>query len=836
MNDFLIWLIIVEIISILAFPLCFRFFNLSPERGYAFSKVLGLLVWGYFFWLGNITGLLSNNSAGSLCALLVLALFSWLVGLRKNSADLLTWLKTNKRLVAFSELVFILFFLTWTVVRAANPEIIGTEKPMELAFINSIFQTPSFPPSDPWLSGYAISYYYFGYVLVAAFMHLAGSASGVAFNLAISLTFALVASSSSGLLVSLLMMKDREISDQDISKKQLNRILVISLLAAVMILLLGNAEGFLEMLHSRGFFWEGLAEGKGVSPFWQWLDIKDLSDAPALPLDWRPGRPGGTWWWRASRVLQDYTMDGQSREIINEFPFFSYLLADLHPHVLAMPFVILVIYAGWYFFQFYPVSHKRIGFRGIFDFLKDPPVWVLGFMCGSLLFINTWDFPIYFGLICLSFLFSILLKHGWEGKRLLETIMFAIPLGLVCILLYSPFILSLSSQAGGLLPSLIFRTRTVHFLVMFFPQLIIILGFLIMMFKKAENKQVMLKIFGTILGIALIIWLVSMAVIFLPYWISNQAGGWLARISGINDAFNNTQQGILGIYGANDASHLLLETISRTLHDPILLILLLILTAACIFILRTKRITSTQSTSSPDCYILILVFLATLLALFPEFFYLRDQFGWRMNTIFKFYFQVWVLYSIAAAFALGSMNWNVRKVGRVFLLLIAALGLMTGLVYPLFSLLDKTNSFRQVDWSLDGNRYFELTNPTEYIAIEQLTGLPYGVVAEAVGGSYSGYGRVSRMSGYPTVLGWPGHELQWRGGGTEIGSREGDVRLLFETSDWATAKLILDQYQISYVFIGTLERSTYTVSEDKFVSNLALVFNREGVVIYAYRN
>ena len=80
------------------------------------------------------------------------------------------------------------------------------------------------------------------------------------------------------------------------------------------------------------------------------MDIKELTDPPPLPLDLIPGRTGGTWWWRASRVLQDYTLDGQSREIIDEFPFFSFLLADLHPHVLSMPFVLLVIYFGFSIF------------------------------------------------------------------------------------------------------------------------------------------------------------------------------------------------------------------------------------------------------------------------------------------------------------------------------------------------------------------------------------------------------------------------------------------------------------------------------------------------------
>ena len=81
------------------------------------------------------------------------------------------------------EALFLLAFAAWAFVRAANPEAVGTEKPMELAFINAILRSPAFPPHDPWLSGYAISYYYFGYVLVAMLAKTGGTSGGVAFNL-----------------------------------------------------------------------------------------------------------------------------------------------------------------------------------------------------------------------------------------------------------------------------------------------------------------------------------------------------------------------------------------------------------------------------------------------------------------------------------------------------------------------------------------------------------------------------------------------------------------------------------------------------------------------------
>jgi len=99
--------------------------------------------------------------------------------------------------------LFLVAFAAWAVVRAANPEAVGTEKPMELAFINAILRSPNFPPHDPWLSGYAISYYYFGYVIIAMLAKFTGTAGGIAFNLGISLIFALSACGAFGLVYNL---------------------------------------------------------------------------------------------------------------------------------------------------------------------------------------------------------------------------------------------------------------------------------------------------------------------------------------------------------------------------------------------------------------------------------------------------------------------------------------------------------------------------------------------------------------------------------------------------------------------------------------------------------
>ncbi|HLE05638.1 MAG TPA: DUF2298 domain-containing protein, partial [Anaerolineales bacterium] len=167
------WWLASSLLGLLALPLAFRIFHSLPDRGYAFARPLGLLIASYVLWLGASLGFIPNSRGGALGAVLVLAGIGAALGQRVEIRD---WLRRNLRTVLWMEGVFLLSFLLWAFVRANNPEIVATEKPMELAFLNGILRSDRFPPNDPWLSGYAISYYYFGYVMIALLTWLSGAA------------------------------------------------------------------------------------------------------------------------------------------------------------------------------------------------------------------------------------------------------------------------------------------------------------------------------------------------------------------------------------------------------------------------------------------------------------------------------------------------------------------------------------------------------------------------------------------------------------------------------------------------------------------------------------
>ncbi|MFQ5595254.1 MAG: DUF2298 domain-containing protein, partial [Anaerolineae bacterium] len=349
MSAFLTWYVILEILGLITLPIAFRLFRWLPDRGYALAKPLGLLLTGYGLWVLVSFRFLRNTRIGILFVMLLVAAgAAYLVA--QHQAEFRAFLRHNRRVIVAAELLFLAGFAAWTVYRAYNPQLDHTEKPMELAFLNAILRSETFPPHDPWLAGYTISYYYFGYLIAAMLTKLSGVAPAVAFNLMIALLFALTMTGAYSLTYNLIEglrrsggAEERGSRGAEELEQNLHpstpasqhpvslRSLLFSILGPLFVAIVGNLEGFLDALHSRGL---------GSAGFWQWLDILDIN-TPAIPGAWIPERTW--WWWRASRVITQRNLLGNHVEIIDEFPFFSFLLGDMHPHVLALPFAFLAI-------------------------------------------------------------------------------------------------------------------------------------------------------------------------------------------------------------------------------------------------------------------------------------------------------------------------------------------------------------------------------------------------------------------------------------------------------------------------------------------------------------
>jgi uncharacterized membrane protein len=197
---------------------------------------------------------------------------------------------------------------------------------------------------------------------------------------------------------------------------------------------------------------------------------------------------------------------------------------------------------------------------------------------------------------------------------------------------------------------------------------------------------------------------------------------------------------------------------------------------------------------------------------------------------------------LAAAFALVFL-WRQLKNGVGILFRAAIiLVLILSLSYPVMGLWSKTDGFKpEGGYTLNGTAYLARNNPDEAAAMAWLRQAPLGVVAEAIGGSYTQYARMAVNSGLPTVLGWEFHEMQWRGGTDEMGSRRMDIERLYCTNHWEEAQDILSRYQIRYVVAGAIERSAYSPGSDscpgglnlsKFSNHLTVVFEQGETFIY----
>ena len=505
MLTFLIWYLLVSLIGWLTFPLAFRLFPGLADRGFSLTRALGMLVWGYVFWMMASLGIVHNDAGGLLLALVVLATIAGSGILQVEQRRMMGgWIKSNRRVILTIEILFFLAFAFLAFVRAGNPEIVGTEKPMELAFINAILRSPTFPPRDPWLSGYAISYYYFGYVMTAMLAKATGTVGSVAFNLMLSLIFALSAVGAYGVLYSLLAAWQKKHPAPSGRKTMTGW----PLLGPFFLLIVSNFEGFLEILHNRGLFWRFAPDGSATSSFWSWLGILDLNQPPVKPLTWTPERY--YWWWRASRVIQDLNLAGKATgqsEIIDEFPFFSYLLGDLHPHVLAMPFDLLAVAVAINLFAGGWKGETNLGFYRL-------PIRPVGLFFGALVlgglaFLNTWDILIGFALFVGAYALSRALEFGWTWKRLQDVFALGVPAGLLAILLFLPFYAGFSSQAGGILPNLVNPTRGVQLWVMYGSLFLPIFAFLIYIWrseKRPANWKLGLVLAGSF---ALLLWIFS---------------------------------------------------------------------------------------------------------------------------------------------------------------------------------------------------------------------------------------------------------------------------------------------------------------------------------------
>ena len=456
MSSVLVWLATVEIIGLTAFPLAFFLFPKLQDRGFGLSKALGILLIGYAAWILSVTHLVPSIPTTLGIFVVVMAAASAIL-IYKRGEEMLDFIKRRWRLIAVTELIFLVVFIAWTLFRAYDPAIDHTEQPMDFAFLNASINSTFGQPEDPWLRGESVSYYYFGYWMMGAVSQISGVASNVSYNLSLALIPALASAGIFSLVFTLVR--------SDGAGMGLG--IVAGVASGFVLGIVSNLAGVLEFMRANAI---------GAQGFYDWIAIEGLDGPAETPTEsWYPEE---FWWWfRVTRIINTFE-DGRGLDYtIQEFPFFSFMLGDLHPHVSAIPFAILFTGFVLSFFMSDMLDFRRMRIR---DFIS---VIAMGVSLGGLAFTSMWDLPTYAMLLVGVAAIKAYPSQDSSGFGYVRRAALAIaqvPLAviLLAVILYLPYYLSFTSSVQGIGAS-ITPTRYVHLLVVWGVPMALVAPFII---------------------------------------------------------------------------------------------------------------------------------------------------------------------------------------------------------------------------------------------------------------------------------------------------------------------------------------------------------------------
>jgi YYY domain-containing protein len=795
----ILWWLALQILGLIALPITALLFGPLSLKGYVFAKTTGLLTVGYGIWLLVTFGWVHFGATGVLLAgVVVVAVGLWAVD-RSGVRSLIAMVRIHWPVILAYETLFAALLLGGLWLRwngAVGAAIIGTEKPMDLAFLSGILHSDTFPPQDPWLAGYAINYYYLGYLVLAVLAALTGASAGEAFNLGLATIFALTGLMVAGLVVALIGQARQHAGERAGPWGAGGA----ALLGLVFVLVLGNQAGA----------WQALIGSPQVVA----LDGRQLVSAVEQRLSGRsslkvdppvrtPEGDFGTiaeltpepnrsfnWWWPSRAVWDEVEVSPgvvERHYAITEFPFFSFYLGDLHPHVLALPFNLLALALALSALV-RPLPGTAGG--GVRRWL---PLAVSALVLGSLYAFNSWDVPtymlLYVGALALGY------RRELPGEKTARVLWQALPavaaVVTLAVLAIAPFLLTFQSFAGG---GPVPQPWTS----------IPVIGRLGAMLLPAPDHTDLHEFIG-IFGLFVLILLVY-------------AGGG-RRVDFRSLAWLWPAGGLL---------------LGLLIGMPLLA--LLPLAAVC------GRAAWRCSDRPAQAFVLWATAVGALVVFVADIIYLRDPFENRMNTIFKLYYQAWVIWGTAAAFAAWALWQGARR--RPYLAAawgVPALLLGLGaLVYPLATL-GWGQAWSSGPPTLDGLAFLQESAPDEAAAMVWIARntQPGDIVLSAAGSSYDdATGRVAAVTGRPTLLGWSGsHERLWRRRSpealAEIADRERDIAVIYTSTSLATAQQLLERYGVQYLYVGPVERRLYAgPGLDKFDAFLELVFQQGQVRIY----
>jgi uncharacterized membrane protein len=381
------WWFLFFAIGTISIPLCWLIFKKFAGIGYGFAKTIGFLTIAYLSFVGGILHILPFTKLSLFIILFFYVSVNYYI-LIKYKQEISSQVLKNIRTLVAQEIIFTIGFIFWSYVRAHQPDMIGLEKFMDLGFINSILRAKYLPPVDMWFTGQPINYYWFGHFFVAVITKLSNIPSSITYNLMLASILGLVSmatfSISTTLIKSLNIKLDKRV------------IYAAGIISAILLVFAGNFHTPIYILR------------EGRSKYW-------YPDATRF-IGYNPD-------------IDDKT--------IHEFPIYSFVVSDLHAHLINLPFVLLYISLLFNFTSSKTKQSKNI--------LLIP----LGFVLGVMFMTSTWDFGNYLLLTGIVLLIFNIRKYKFNIAVVLETGKTLATIFPISMLTALPFILNFDSLAKG---------------------------------------------------------------------------------------------------------------------------------------------------------------------------------------------------------------------------------------------------------------------------------------------------------------------------------------------------------------------------------------------------
>jgi len=387
------WWFLFFLIGIVNLPLTLVFFKKFYDAGYGLAKILGLLLTTYLCFLGATSHFIPFTAITTYLFFFFLLIINGVIFF-KNKRGIIATIRAKSKIIIFQEVIFILCLAGWSMVRGYAPEARGLEKFMDLGFINSILRSPYLPAPDMWFAGSTINYYWFGHFMTAVATRLSFTPSFVSYNLMVATILGLLACGVFSLVATLF---------STLPKKVAGKAFAAGIISLILVCFAGN-------FHTPIYIYKN-----GLSKYWY---------------------PDATRFIGYSPETNDKT--------IHEFPIYSFVVSDLHAHLLDIPLVILFLAFLWQIVA----EEKEKSFK---DKLKQ--LLLPGLTLGGMFMTNTWDFGNYL-VAAASSLFLIKIIHGrpsWQ-KFIKAVGSSAVTLAILIvfgILTAVPFILNFVSITQG---------------------------------------------------------------------------------------------------------------------------------------------------------------------------------------------------------------------------------------------------------------------------------------------------------------------------------------------------------------------------------------------------